>query len=125
MMMDKMLDAVVIETDGVEHARGCLDRSRGRVAGARLARDRFGDDAAKELEIDDLGHFAGVAKRARCNQNGIAQIQAAQGDRKIGHRECSVEPKCPARQSELLECEKGARQTSLILLSSRTSVLPE
>ena len=56
---------------------GGLDRSPRRVAGARLLRDRLGQDAAEAAEIDQAGHLAGVAERARRHEDRIRQPQAA------------------------------------------------
>ena len=85
---DEGLDAVVIEADRVEHAGGGFDRSPRRVAGPRLLRDRLGQNAAQPAEIDQAFHLAGVAERARGDQDRIRQPQSAKldGEIDIGRR---------------------------------------
>src|SRR5262245_15437783 len=85
-----MLDAVVVQADGVEHARGRLDGARRGVAGARLPRDGLGDDAAELAEIDRAGHCAGVAEGARGDEDGVAQLEAAEGDGQVSHDTASA-----------------------------------
>ena len=46
-MGDEVLDAVVVEANGVEHAGRRLDSPRGWVAGARVSSYRLGDYAAQ------------------------------------------------------------------------------
>ena len=77
-MRDEGFDAVVVEADRVEHAGGGFDRPPGSVAGARLLRDRFGQDAAEAAEVDQAFHLAGVAERARGDEDRIRQPQPAE-----------------------------------------------
>ena len=86
MMRDEVIDAVVIEADGVEHAAGGLDGARRRIAGARLPRYRLGNDPAELGEIDHARHLARVAERAARDEDGILQAEAAEGDGEINHR---------------------------------------
>ena len=83
MMRDERLDAVVVEADRVEHAGGGLDRSPRRVAGPRLLRDRLRQNAAEAAEVDQAFHLAGVAERARRDEDRIRQPQPAELDREI------------------------------------------
>ncbi len=82
-MGDERLDAVVVEADRVEHAGGGFDGSPRRVAGARLLRDRLGQDAAEAAKIDQAFHLAGIAERARRDQDRVRQPQPAELDGKI------------------------------------------
>ena len=82
-MKQEMLDAVVVEADGVEHAGRGLDRSRRPVAGPRLARHGLGDDAAELGEVNDAGHLPRVAERARGDQDRVAEVEAAQSDGQV------------------------------------------
>ena len=84
MMFDKRFEAVVVQADAVEHAGGGFDRSPRRVAGPRLLGDRFGNDAAEALQIDQAGHFPCIAERARGRQDWIGQFEAAKLDREVG-----------------------------------------
>ena len=77
-MRDERLDAVVVEADRVEHAGGRLDRPPRRVAGPRLLRDRLRQDAAEAADVDQAFHLAGIAKRARGDQDRIRQPQPAE-----------------------------------------------
>jgi hypothetical protein len=79
----EVLDAVVVQADGVEHARRRFDGPRRRVAGPRPARDRLGDDAAEPGEIDDAGHLPGVTERPRRDQDGVREAQPAEGDGEV------------------------------------------
>src|SRR5262249_5958572 len=82
---DEVLDAVVVQPDGVEHARGRLDGARRGVAGARLAGDGLGDDAAQAREVEGAGHLTGVAEGARGDEDGVGEAQPAEGDGEVGH----------------------------------------
>ena len=84
-MRDEGLDAVVIEADRVEHAGGGFDRSPRRVAGARLLRDRLRQDAAQAADIDEAFHLAGVAERARGDEDRIRQPQVGRVGRRDRH----------------------------------------
>jgi hypothetical protein len=84
-MGDEVVDAVVVEADGVKHAGRRFDGARRRVADARLARHGLGDDAAQAGEIDGAGHLAGVAEGARGNEDRVLQMQAAERDGEVGH----------------------------------------
>jgi len=64
MMMNEVVDAVVVQSDGVEHSRRGLDRAWRLIAGPRMLRHRLGNDSSELGEIDDPGHLAGVAKSA-------------------------------------------------------------
>ena len=63
-MGNEVSDAVVVEADGVEHSRRRFHRARRRIAGARLARHRLGNDAAQLSEIDDARHLPRIAECA-------------------------------------------------------------
>ncbi len=83
MMFDEVIDPVIVQPDGVQHARGRLHRSRRRIANARQARNRLGNDAAQPGEIDRAGHLTCVAKCARRHEDGILQSQTAESDGEI------------------------------------------
>src|SRR4029079_1344292 len=85
-MDDEMVEAVVVEADGIEQAAGGLDGPRRRVADPRLGGDGLGDDAAEFGEVDEAGHLAGVAERAAGDQAGVAEGQPAEGDGEVGHK---------------------------------------
>ena len=63
-MMNEVVDAVVVQSDGVEHSRRGLDRARRLIAGPRMLCHRLGNDATQLGEIDDPSHLAGVTKSA-------------------------------------------------------------
>ena len=63
-LLDEMVNAVVIESDGIQHAGRRLHGSRRRVAGTRVARYGLGDDAAQTRKIDHPSHFLCVAEGA-------------------------------------------------------------
>ena len=55
-----------------------LHGPRRRVARPRLLGDRLGQDSAQPRQIDQAGHFPGVAERARGHHDRIGQAQAAE-----------------------------------------------
>ena len=72
----KVGDAVVVQADRVEQARGGLDRPRGRVPRAGPERHRLGDHPAQPLQADEAGHLADVAERPRRHQHRVLELQA-------------------------------------------------
>jgi hypothetical protein len=82
---EEVVDAVVVQTDGIEHAGGCFHRARRSVALAQVARDGLGNDAAEPGEVDRAGHFTRVTKRAGRHQDGIGEAESSQGYGQIGH----------------------------------------
>src|SRR5262245_29362796 len=79
MMVDEVLDAVVVESDGIEHAGRGLDGARRRVAGPGVACHRLGDDAAQPGKVNDAGHLARIAEGARRDEDRVAKTQPAEG----------------------------------------------
>ena len=77
-MLNEGIDAVIIEPDRVQHAAGRFDGAPRCVARARLARDRLGQDGAQPIEVDESGHFAGVAERTGRDHDRVRQPQASQ-----------------------------------------------
>ena len=75
-VLAKVGDAVVIQADRVEQARGRLDRARGRIARAGVERHRLGDHAAQPLEADKPLHLADVAERPRRDQHRVLEHQS-------------------------------------------------
>ena len=82
--MQEMLDAVVIESDGVKHAASGLDGARRRIAGA--------DGASPSWERYRPGErnpqcrpFRGVAERARSDEDRVLQMETAESDGEIDH----------------------------------------
>ena len=78
MRLDELLQPVVVQPDGIEQPGTGFNRSRRRVANARLWRDGFGDDSAERGEIDVGLRLARVSKRPRCDENGIRKLQAVE-----------------------------------------------
>ena len=76
--LDEGLDAVVVQSDRVEHAAGGFDGPRRRIAWPRLLGDRLGQDPAQPREVHQPGHFAGVAEGARGHGDRVGQTQAAE-----------------------------------------------
>src|SRR4051794_15310760 len=77
-MFEEVVDAVVVESDGVEKARWGLDRSRRRVAGPGFRGDRLRNDRTQLREIDQTRHLPSITKRAGCDENWVAQMEGAQ-----------------------------------------------
>ena len=90
MMSNEMFDAVIVEANGIEHARCSLDRPRRLVADPRLARHGLGDDPAQKTEIHDACHLPGIAEGARRNKDGILKVKATKSDREI-HGDCRLQ----------------------------------
>ncbi len=64
LLAQKRRYANVLQSDGVQHAGGGLEKSRRRIAGHRLARESFYDKPTQALEGHDVFKFDSVAKRA-------------------------------------------------------------
>ena len=79
-MGDEGLDAVVIQTNGVEQSCRGLDRSPRGVSSARLLGDRFRENTAELAEIDERCHLAGIAEGARGGEDRIAELQSSELD---------------------------------------------
>ena len=71
MPLDEGLDAVVVQPDGIEHAAGGFDGARRRIARPGLLGDRLGQNPAQPGDVDQSGHFPGVAERARGDHDRI------------------------------------------------------
>ena len=87
MMLDEGFEAVVVQADRVQHAGGGFDRSPRRIARSRQASDGFGNDRAEPLQIDQAGHLAGIAERARGHHDRIGQRQPAKLNCQINRHE--------------------------------------
>ena len=74
MRSNEVLDADVLQADGVQHAGGGLDDARGGVAGHGLQRDALGDEAADPLQLDDLFKFDAVAKGAAGGDDWVDEV---------------------------------------------------
>ena len=118
-MRDERLDAVVVEADRVEHAGGGLDRSPRRVAGARFLRDRFRQNAAEAADIDEAFHLAGIAERARGDEDRIRQPQSAELNGEI-NRSCGLE----ASRKQESNVENMVRRCDQILKCKRAICNP-
>src|SRR6516162_2964358 len=92
MMVQEMLDAVVVQSDSVEHSASGLDGSRRTIAGAWMARHGLGHDAAQAGKVHDPGHFARIAERARSCENQVFQLQTAKRNGEIDHPAYSITP---------------------------------
>ena len=73
---DKLLDAHILQADGVQHSGGGLDDARRGMAGDGVERDALGDEAADALESDDVFKFDAVAKGAAGGDDRTGQIEA-------------------------------------------------
>src|SRR5258708_38751802 len=82
-MFEEVVDAVVIEADGVEHSTGRFHGPGRLVARARNAGNRLGDDSAQLTEVDYALELARVAEGARCHHDRVAELQPAESDAQI------------------------------------------
>ena len=89
-VLDEGLDAVVVQADRVEHAAGRFDGSPGAIAVPRLAGDRLGQDPAQAGQIDQAGHLAGIAERARGHHDRVGEPQPAELDGEVDGRRVHV-----------------------------------
>src|SRR5262245_65009998 len=85
MMGNEVVDAIVIQSDGIEHARGGFEGSRRRIADAGLARHRLRNDAAELGEIHDACHLARIAKCAGRDENRVLETETAECDGEVEH----------------------------------------
>ena len=83
---DEPVDPDPLQPDRVEHARGCLDNSFGRMPFAFGEEQSFYGDSAEKREVDDVRVLDAVAEAAAGSDDGIRQFQRADLNRKVcGH----------------------------------------
>src|SRR5262249_20061251 len=73
------------------HARGRLEGPRRSVAGTRVSRHGFGNDASQAREVNDPGHLPGIAERPGCHENRVLQTQTIEGNGEINHKRVTTE----------------------------------
>src|SRR5581483_11080766 len=84
LLRDEALNADVLQADGVDHAGGGFNKTRGCVAGHRLRRDALSDEAADPFEVYDLLEFNAVAEGAAGGNYRADEAKAAKGDPHVG-----------------------------------------
>ena len=77
-MVDELVDADVLQADGVEHAGGGLDDARRGMTGHGLEGDALGDEGADAFERDDLFKFDAVAEGAAGGDDRVDQLDAGE-----------------------------------------------
>lgn len=77
-LLEEGLEAVVVQADRVEHARGGLDRTGRRISDAGQGGDGLGDHTPEAGEVDIRLHLARIAERPRCHEDRIAEFEAVQ-----------------------------------------------
>lgn len=75
-VLDEMVDALVLEPDGVNHTGGSLDHAWGVIALARVEGSSLDDEAAEAGEVDEVGVFDAVTECAGGGEDGIFEPQA-------------------------------------------------
>ena len=95
----EVVDAVVVEADGVEHARRPSRRSA--ASGSRRGGGRHGlrDHAAEPFQADEPGHLADIAERPRGHQHRVPQSEPSQFHAQIDHVPASLAAVQFARKS--------------------------
>jgi hypothetical protein len=66
-----------LQTDGIEHAGGGLTETRGWGAFDGFAGKPLGYEAAKAVQINQMGELDAVAECSTGSKNGIPQAQGA------------------------------------------------
>jgi len=83
-VLEVLLDADVLEADGVEHAGSGLDDARGGMAGHGVEGDSLGDESTDALKGDDLFKFDTVAEGAAGGDDWVDQFHSGQRDFHVG-----------------------------------------
>ena len=83
LLAQERLDPDVLEADRVQHAGRRFRDPRRHVAGARLERERLGDDAAQLGEVDERRELGAVAAGAAREQHRVAQRNSRQLGREV------------------------------------------
>ena len=78
LFLDEVVDADVLQADGVQHAGGGLDDARRGMAGHGFERDALGDEGADPLERDDLFKFDAVTEGAAGGDDRVGEFEAGQ-----------------------------------------------
>ena len=71
----KIIHALVLQPDSIQHAGRRFHHSRIRVAFAMMERRAFHHDAAQSIQIDKIGIFLAIAECARRCKHRIFQRQ--------------------------------------------------
>ena len=76
-MARKNVDAHIFQTDGIEHAAGCLNDSRRGIAFGGLQRQPFYNDSAQAIQFDEVCKFPGIAKGAGSGYHRVLKLDRA------------------------------------------------
>src|SRR6185436_14818634 len=92
MVLDKGVNAVVVQADGIEQAGTGLDGPPGLVANSWGLGQGLRQYAAEPGEIDEIFHLPRVAECAGGGEDGVAKSKAAQRDSQVNFpgRICSA-----------------------------------
>ena len=79
-----VLDAHILQSDGVEHARRCLHNARRGMTGHWLERDSLGNESTDPIQRDNLFKFNAVAEGAAGGEDGVGQFETGQRHSHVG-----------------------------------------
>ena len=71
---DERIDAVVVQSDGIQHSTGRFHGPPRRIAGTRLLGHRFGKNSAQSAQVDQVLHLPRIPERARRNEDRVRQL---------------------------------------------------
>ena len=76
-MFAKVVDSLVLQSDAVEHTRGCFGHARVVVSFARVQGCAFYNETAQTVEVYEVGKFQTVAKCAGGRHDGVFKCKVA------------------------------------------------
>jgi hypothetical protein len=76
-LRDEGADAYILEADCVEHARGGLAETRRGRSFHGFAGKPLHDEAAKTVQVNEVGKLDAITEGAAGGKNGISQAQGA------------------------------------------------
>ena len=82
-MLDKGSNADVLKAYGVKHAGGGLAEAWGWCALDGFAGKALGDQATQGVQVDEVGEFEPITKRAAGRDDWIAKPERADGNAQV------------------------------------------
>ncbi len=89
-MLDEIVDALVLQAYGIEHACRGLSHARSWIALTRMQGGALYDDGSQGIHIHEVGKFVAIAKCARRGHHWVLQLKAAYVYFQITHSHITI-----------------------------------
>ena len=101
---DDLVHTGVLQTHGVDHARSAFCDTGGGIAKAGVTGGSLEGERAEAVDVVELGELVAVAKRAAGGDDGVIQLNAAEGHPRVhlSHMISSLQSTGPSLQMRLL-----------------------